>query len=100
VSCPSTRFSVWNSYQLTERLGLGLGFIYQGETYINNGNQTTLPSYVRLDAAAYYDLTAKLRLQLNVENLTDQLYFPSAHSTHQATVGAPINARIALIARF
>jgi len=97
---PEHTFSVWNSYQLTERVGLGMGLIYQGETYINDGNQTTLPSYVRLDAAAYYDLTAKLRLQLNVENLTDQLYFPSAHSTHQATVGAPINARFALIARF
>jgi len=41
-----------------------------------------------------------MRLQLNVENLTDTLYFPNAHSTHQVTVGAPINARLSLIGSF
>jgi len=97
---PEHMFSVWNSYQLTNRLGLGLGIIYQGETFINNGNQTTLPSYVRLDAAGYYDVTDNVRLQLNVENLTDELYFPNAHSDHNATVGASINARLAVIVRF
>jgi catecholate siderophore receptor len=97
---PEHMFSLWNSYQLTDRLGLGLGFLYQGETYINNGNETELPSYFRVDAAAYYDLTDNLRLQLNVENLTDELYFPNAHSDHNVTVGAPINARIALVGRF
>jgi len=97
---PEHKFSIWNSYQLTNRLGLGLGFLYHGETYINTGNETKLPSYFRIDAAAYYDLTDNLRLQLNVENLTDELYFPNAHSNHNASVGAPINARIALVGRF
>ncbi|MFT4630956.1 MAG: catecholate siderophore receptor, partial [Dinoroseobacter sp.] len=44
----------------------------------------------------YYDVSEKLRVQLNVENLTDELYFPNAHSTHQATVGAPLNAMFTL----
>jgi len=41
-----------------------------------------------------------MRLQLNVENLTDTLYFPNAQSTYQVTVGAPINARLSLIGSF
>ena len=59
-----------------------------------------LPSYTRVDAAVFYDLSASTRIQLNVENLTDELYFPNSHSTHQATVGAPINARLSVTARF
>ncbi len=97
---PEHMVSVWNSYQVTRQLGLGLGVIYQDETFINTGNQTILPSYVRVDAAGYYDLTQKVRLQLNLENLTDELYFPNAHANHQVTVGAPFNARFALVVRF
>ena len=96
---PENMFSIWNSYQATDKLGLGIGLTYQDESFINNGNTAILPSYVRLDAAAYYDLSDNLRLQVNIENLTDELYFPDSHSTHQATVGAPINARFAISGR-
>ena len=78
---------------------VGLGLTYQDESFINNSNSAVLPSYVRLDAAAYYDVSDNLRLQVNVENLTDELYFPNSHSTHQATVGAPINARFSVSGR-
>lgn len=97
---PENMFSMWNSFQATDKFGVGLGLTYQDESFINNGNTAVLPSYVRLDAAAYYDVSDNLRLQVNVENLTDELYFPSSHSTHQATVGAPINARFAVSGRF
>ena len=70
------------------------------ESFINNSNTATLPAYARLDAAAFYDLRDTLRVQLNVENLTDTLYFPNAHSTHQATVGAPLNAKLTISGRF
>jgi catecholate siderophore receptor len=39
-------------------------------------------------------------MQVNIENLTDTDYFPSSHSTHQATVGAPLNARFAITKDF
>ena len=97
---PENTFSVWNSFKATKQLGLGLGLTYQDESFINNGNSAVLPSYTRVDAAAYYDVSEDLRVQLNVENLTDKLYFPNSHSTHQATVGAPLNARISVIGRF
>ena len=97
---PENMFSLWNAYQVTEKFGLGLGLTYQDESFINNSNSATLPSYTRVDAAAYYDVSEDLRVQLNIENLTDEVYFPSSHSTHQATVGAPLNAKITISGRF
>lgn len=97
---PEHSFSLWNNYQVNEKFGVGLGFVYQDESFINNGNTAELPSYFRVDAAAYYQINDDFRLQLNVENLTDTTYFPNSHSTHQASVGAPINARFAIIGKF
>ncbi len=97
---PENMFSLWTTCQVTAQFGLGAGLIYQDESFINNSNSAVLPSYTRIDVAAYYDVSDRLRLQLNVENLNDELYFPNAHSTHQATVGAPLNARITISGRF
>ncbi len=110
---PENMFSVWNNVAVTDRFGVGLGLTHQSDSFITNGNVTydtpsgdsvttraVLPAYTRIDAAAYYNVSDQLRLQVNIENLTDTLYFPNSHSTHQATVGAPLNARFAVTARF
>lgn len=97
---PEHMASVWGNYQATEQFGFGLGVTYQDESLISDGSDLTLPSYTRVDAAAYYDISPKLRVQLNIENLTDENYFPNAHSTHQVTVGAPLNARLSVSGRF
>ena len=39
-------------------------------------------------------------VRIHVENLTDELYFPHSHSTHQASVGESLNARISYSRRF
>ena len=46
-------FSVWNYYQASEKLGLGIGAIYQDESIIKNDPTPVLPNYC-VDAAAYY----------------------------------------------
>ena len=98
---PKSSFSIWNSYQLTEKLGLGLGAIYQGESTPKGGaSKGTVPSFTRVDAAAYYQLSQNLRLQLNIENLLDEEYYPHAYSSHQFTVGAPINATVSIKGTF
>jgi len=97
---PKHTFSIWNNVVITDKFGLGLGLIHQDESFINNSNTAVLPSYTRIDAAAYYNVSDRLSLQLNVENLTDELYFPNSHATHQATVGAPLNARFTADWRF
>ncbi len=97
---PENMFSVWNSFNVTQQFSLGLGLTYQDESFINNSNSAVLPSYTRFDAAAYYDVSDSWRVQVNIENLTDELYFPNSHSTHQATVGAPLNGRLSIRGRF
>ncbi len=97
---PENMFSIWNSVTITDRIGIGLGLTHQDESFINNGNTAVLPSYTRIDASAYYEVNDNWRLQVNVENLTDTLYFPNSHATHQASVGAPLNARFAINGRF
>ena len=96
---PENMASLWATYQATDVLGFGLGATYQDKSLIDDGDPFTLPSYVRFDAAAYYQVSDDLRLQLNLENLTDELYFPNAHSDHQVTVGAPFNASFTISGR-
>lgn len=97
---PEKTFNLWSNYQVTSRFGVGAGLTYQDESFADNGNNTTLPSFVRVDAAAYYDISDKLRLQVNIENLTNTDYFPNAHIANNITVGAPINARFTATGRF
>ena len=94
---PEYTASLWATYEVSDRFGLGLGITSQGESNIKNDKPgLILPDYTRVDFAAYYDLADDLSIQLNVENVTDELYFPHSHSTHQASVGEPLNARISL----
>ena len=97
---PDTTFNVWGNYQVTDKLGLGLGLTHQSESFSDNNNTTLLPSYTRLDAAAFYDVNETLRVQLNIENLTDEFYFPNSHTDDQISVGAPLNARFTVSGRF
>lgn len=94
---PENTFSVWTSYQVSDVFGFGVGATYQDESFIGTGNGEVLPSYTRFDASAFYDVSDDLRVQLHIENLFDELYFPNAHSTHQATVGAPLNAMVSIV---
>ena len=97
---PKNTFSVWNSFQATSQFGIGIGLTYQDESFADNGNTVTLPSFTRLDLSAHFDVNEKLRVQLNIENFTDQLYFPNAHTTNNITVGESINARLSVTGRF
>ena len=97
---PEDMFSIWNNYLLSDRLGVNLGVIYQGESQIGSSATPILPDYTRVDLGANYALTDNISLKVNIENLTDELYFPNSHSTHQATVGAPINATFRITSSF
>ena len=94
---PEYTASLWATYEVNDRFGIGFGVTAQGKSNIKNDKPgLILPDYTRVDFAAYYDLADDLSIQLNVENVTDELYFPHSHSTHQASVGEPLNARISL----
>jgi len=91
-------YSLWNLFEVSDQFSLGLGYISKGDT-MGKGS-TKLPSYNRLDVSAYYTVNENLRLQLNVENATDELYFPHSYGSGQVTVGAPVHATLRLSGRF
>jgi catecholate siderophore receptor len=97
---PKHQFSLWNRYDFSDRFGLGLGVYHQAKSFTTISNVTRLPSYTRLDAAAFFKLTDKIEAQINVENLTDTTYFPVAHNDVNISTGAPINARFTINAKF
>ncbi len=91
---PKHSISAWNRFDLTESLGFGLGVIHQSEQFASFSNDVVLPSYWRVDAAAYYTLSDRASLQLNVENLFDEDYYPSAHGDNNIQPADPFSARI------
>ncbi|MEO1596511.1 MAG: TonB-dependent siderophore receptor [Pseudomonadota bacterium] len=97
---PENMFSFWSNYEVSDRLGLGLGLTYQDSFFVREDNAVEVPSFTRVDAAAFYQVNDRLRLQLNVENLLDEDYFPDAHSNDNITTGEPVNARVSAIFDF
>ena len=98
---PENTMSLWTTYQVNDKFGYGLGVTRQGESNISNNKPgLVLPDYTRVDFAAYYDVSEDLTMRLNIENITDEVYFPHSHSTHQASVGEEVNARLSITRRF
>ena len=97
---PRNTVSLWNRYQATAALGLGLGVVYQDDMYAAIDDAVTLPSFTRFDAAAYYTMSRHLRLQMNLENLFDQQYYATANSNDNISPGSPRSVRVAVITGF
>ena len=94
---PDHTFSLFAKYQVNDKYGFAFGMTRQGELKIKDNNPgLVLPKFTRVDLGAYYSFPNGLELQVNIENLNDELYFPHSHSTHQASVGEPFNARISI----
>ena len=97
---PRDQFSAWTRYEVTPKLGLGLGLVHQASQFATISNAVRLPAFTRVDAAAFYDLSDNFTVQLNVENLTDTKYYPTAHTDNNISTGEPINARITARVKF
>ena len=97
---PHNMLSLWNRYQFAPRVGAGLGVIYRSDMFAAVDDTVTLPSYVRADAAVFFSLTPKLRLQANIENLFNAKYYVNADSNTNISPGSPRALRVALTTRF
>jgi len=97
---PRHSLSLWNKYDLTTRIGAALGIIYRGEMFTSTDNLVRLPGYTRVDAGVFVKLTARVRAQLNVENLSDRRYYSAAHNNFNITPGSPRSLRLAVTTRF
>ena len=92
--------SLWNRYDFSEAWGVGLGIVYQAEMFAAADNAVTLPDFTRVDAAVFYSLNDRFRIQLNVENLFDEEYYPNAHNNNNITPGSPLAVRAGVTATF
>jgi catecholate siderophore receptor len=96
---PGHTFSLWNRYQLSPKIGAGAGVIYRSDMFAGIDNTVILPGYVRADAAIFYTLTERVKLQVNAENLFDVRYFINADSNTNISPGSPRAVRVALVLR-
>jgi catecholate siderophore receptor len=97
---PHHMLSLWNTVQLHPRLSAGLGIVQRSDVFAAIDNTVVLPGYVKADAAAYFTLSRQARLQINVENLTDKVYYHNADNNTNISPGYPRAFRVALITRF
>ncbi|WP_375491985.1 TonB-dependent siderophore receptor [uncultured Nostoc sp.] len=75
---PFNSASLWTTYTFSKSnlqgLGFGLGLFYVGERQGDLNNAFSVPSYVRTDAALYYQ-RGHLGIALNFKNLFNVQYF-------------------------
>jgi catecholate siderophore receptor len=96
VSTPKHSLSLWTTVSPLENLTLGGGAVYQDVTVANNPTSETVallkvPNFWRFDAFASYAVRNNINLQLNVNNLTNVLYYEQYYSGH----AVPAEARSA-----
>ena len=97
---PRHQLGLWSRYDLSPRFGFGVGLHHQSRSFASISNAVELPAYTRIDAALFFRLAEGIEAQINVQNVLDESYFPTAHNDNNISTGAPINARGTLRVRF
>ena len=77
--------TLWTTYAVLPQVTIGGGATYMDKVFGNATNTKWVPSYVRYDAMARYNVNKNVDLQLNVNNLSDKRYFTKAYASHYAT---------------
>jgi len=94
---PEHQLAIWNRYDVSPKLGFGLGVVHQSSMYAairTVATTTLLPAFTRVDGGVYFKPHPAWQVQLNVENLFNVTYFPDANSNNNISTGAPRNARM------
>jgi catecholate siderophore receptor len=93
---PEFQGSLWGRYDLTDRIGAGLGIHHQSKTFASISNAVVVPAFTRVDAGGYFGLGRGMELQLNVENLLNEDYIALAYNDNNLTPAAPRAVRATL----
>lgn len=91
---PAAQVTAWTRYDVSTRLGFGVGVVHQSGQFATISNAVRLPGFTRIDGAIYLRVSPALSLQLNAENLTNTAYFASAHTDYNIAPGAPRSVRL------
>lgn len=78
---PDHLANFWANYQVPKGLlrgfGVSVGGYHTGENFTNASNTYALPAYTTLDGSLFYNF-GKGEIRLNVNNITDEVYFRDA----------------------
>jgi catecholate siderophore receptor len=96
---PRNQFSIWTRYAVTSHWGLAAGVRGESDKYTSYDNEVMLPQYVVEDLMAYYQAES-FRVQVNLDNVTDKHYFPTASSDYEIMPGEPRNVMVTLGMKF
>ena len=83
-NAPRNSVALWTTYQLPMRVVIGGGLNYLSTRFasLTTNPFTSVPGYTTLDLMAKWQATPHIRLQVNVNNVTDKFYFDQIHGFH------------------
>jgi catecholate siderophore receptor len=93
---PHHTFSLWNHYQIVPRLGAGVGIVNPSNLFAAVDDAVALPGYTRADAAVFFSITERIRLQTNIENLFNRKHYINADWNNNISPGWARTIRLAL----
>jgi len=76
---PHDAGNVWSILEPTEELQIGAGATAVSHRFADTENSAGVPGYVVYNAMLSYQLNAHFKLQLNLNNVTNALYFTSIY---------------------
>lgn len=96
---PRHQATLWSTYDFTENWGAGGGVVAQSRIFTSFTNLVRLPSFTRTDAVVYYRV-GRYKLAVNVDNVFDTAYYPTANGDNNISPGAPRSVQVTLRAGF
>lgn len=101
MNIPQNSFSLLNVYEFQDGalkgLGLGTGLKYVDERAGQTANTSfSMGSYTVVDLLSYYKVNDRIRLNLDVKNLTDEDYEEGAFGNVYAYPGAPRTVQVGI----
>ena len=96
---PDHLANLWANYQVQSGLlkgfGLSAGLNHTGENFTNADNTFVLPAYTMLDGSLFYNF-GHGEVRLNINNITDEIYFRDAIYGNQFFPGVSRNYLLSL----
>jgi iron complex outermembrane receptor protein len=80
---------MWDDFHDGHAWGIGTGVTYVGKRAGDIQNDFWLPSYTVLNATAYYEPVKNTRIQLTLNNITNEQYYAAANSRYAILQGTP-----------
>lgn len=92
---PRDQCSLWARYAFNPHWGVGAGMRAAASKYTSYDNGVVLPGFAEADLMAWYQF-AHVRIQLNIDNVTDRTYYATASGDNEIMPGAPRHVGLSL----